>query len=744
MSAAAATGPGVEIVATKLHAPVVNTGFVSRDMLVVRLASGVSGRLVLVSAPAGWGKTVLLAQWRRAEQDHRQFAWVSLDPADDDPVRFWSYVVAALRTIVPGFGGGVLAALPNAGPALDAIVLPRLINELAELTEPVVLVLDDYHELRDELVHASVAYLVQHAPRTLQIALATRVDPPLPLARLRAAGELTEIRARDLQFDAPEAEALLNGSLALGLALADVELLRARTEGWPAGLRLAALSLRGVEDRSAFIQAGGHREIADYLREVLATVTPRLRDFLLCTSILERMCAPLCAAVVGDDDAAALLTEAHRSNLFLVALDDRGHWYRYHHLLRELLQRELAQRDRAVVHDLHARASAWHWREGNIDEAITHAIAADEIESATDMIAAHWQQVVQGDPTVVDRWLKALGTDVVAADARLCIAKGWTSMLTGRFEVVEPLLEAAERNPLRGVAPDMLGTLQGKIALTRASLAYMRGNVGRAEAMAAIAAEEEAPAAKLLAGMMLGAARYFAGDRDAALQALGPTHLALQHVPQPQMRLTTLGLLAAARLDAGETHEATRLVGEAERLIDELGFAEAPTASLAQTAAAMLAETRGDLDEADRLYERGAVLAARAAWPLDHAHALLAHAALRRRRRDFSGARGLARAARTALAPCPDPGALADRLAALERALQLAPGAPRDRLDEELSERELTVLRLLATDLTQREIGNELFVSVNTVKSHTRTLFRKLGVSGRAEAVERGRALGLL
>ncbi|WP_157592420.1 AAA family ATPase [Solirubrobacter soli] len=306
MSAGAAMGPGVEIVATKLHAPTVNTGFVPRDMLVVRLASGVSGRLVLVSAPAGWGKTVLLAQWRHAEQDHRPFAWVSLDPADDDPVRFWSYVVAALRTVVPGFGGGVLAALPNAGPALNAIVLPRLINELAELPEPVVLVLDDYHELRDELVHTSVAYLLQHAPRTLQIALATRVDPPLPLARLRAAGELTEIRAADLQFDAPEAEALLNGSLALGLEPGDVELLHARTEGWPAGLQLAALSLRGVEDRAAFIRTGGDRQIADYLREVLESVTPRLRDFLLHTSILERMCAPLCAAVTGDDDAASL------------------------------------------------------------------------------------------------------------------------------------------------------------------------------------------------------------------------------------------------------------------------------------------------------------------------------------------------------------------------------------------------------------------------------------------------------
>jgi LuxR family maltose regulon positive regulatory protein len=742
---APAVAPGVEILTTKLHAPDVNRGFVPRDLLVVRLASGVTGRLVLVSAPAGWGKTVLLAQWRRAERGHRPFAWVSLDPADDDPVRFWSYVVAALRTVVPGFGGAVLAALPNAGPALNAVVVPRLINELAALEERVVLVLDDYHELQDELIHASVAFLLQHAPRNLQIAMATRVDPPLPLARLRAAGELTEIRAAELQFGAGEAEALLNGSLALGLAAEDVSLLQERTEGWPAGLRLAAMSLRDVDDRSAFLRsAASDRGIGDYLREVLDSAGAELRDFLLRTSILERVCAPLCVAVVGDEDAGERLAEAYRSNLFLVALDDRGVWFRYHHLLRDLLRGELAHRDGSLLRDLHARASAWHWREGNIDPAVTHAIAAGEIESASDMIAAHWQQVVQGDPRVVHRWLELIGADVVEADARLAIAHGWTSMLTGRFDAVEPLLRSAERNPLRGAAPDMLGTLEGKIALTRASLAYMRGDVGRAAAMASIAAGEEAPAAKVLGGMMLGAAHYFAGEREPATGILEAINRALAEVPQPQMQLTTLGLLAAARFDAGDVEAGARLVGEAERLIEEFGFSEAPTASLACTAAGRLAEARGELDEAAGLYARAAELAGRAHWPLDHAHALLAHTELLRRRRDVAGARALLRKARGVLASAPDPGALTTRLAALERTLQLAPGAPRDRLAEELSERELHVLRLLATDLSQREIGTELFVSFNTVKSHTRTVFRKLGVSSREEAVARGRELDLI
>lgn len=738
--------PEPVLVATKLHAPDLERGHVPRDVLVVRLAGGVKGRLALVCAPAGWGKTTLLSQWRIAERKHRPFAWVSLDPTDDDPVRFWSYVIGALRTVAPGFGGGTLAALPNAGPALIDVVLPRLINELAELETPVVLVLDDYHAIRDALVHASLAYLVQHAPRTLQLAVASRTEPPLSLPKLRAAGQLVEIRADDLRFDGAEAASLLNGSLALGLDDEDVARLQERTEGWPAGLQLAALSLRTRPDRGAYLRelSGDDRQIGDFLGEVIDAAPARLREFLLRTSVLERMCAPLCEAVVGDPDAGALLDEAYRSNLFVVALDERGHWYRYHHLLRDLLRSELGRRDGDGVRELHARASAWHWRAGDVDDAIVHAIAAGEVETASDMIAAHWHPFLQGGPRTVERWLDGLGEAVVQADARLCVARAWTLMLSGRFDAAEPVLDAAERHPLRGVTPDAFGTLEGKVALTRASLAYMRGDVARTAALAGSAVDEEAPAAKALAGMLLGAARAFAGDGAGAAEVLEPTRRMLEHAPAPQMRLTTLGTLAAVRLEAGETETAAVLIADAERLIEDSGFVESPTASLTHAGAGMLAEARGDLDAAEASYARAAVLAARARWPLDHAHALLAHAACRRRRRDTAGARALARDARAVLATAPDPGALSERLAALERTLQLAAPVTRERVDGDLSERELDVLRLLASDLSQREIGAELFVSFNTVKTHTKTVFRKLGVSSRADAVARGRELGLL
>jgi LuxR family maltose regulon positive regulatory protein len=729
------------LVATKVHVPDVRPGLVSRDALVARLAGGADRRLSVICAPAGWGKTVLLAQWHASER--RPFAWVSLDPSDDDPVRFWSYVIAALRTVVPGFGGAVLAALPNAGPGLVDVVLPRLINELAELPEPVVLVLDDLHVLGDELVHASLAFVIRHLPRTLHVALATRAEPPLPLARLRAAGELVELRADELAFGAGEAEALLGG---LDLERADVELLWERTEGWAAGLQLAALSLRERADRPTFIRslAGDDRQIGDYLHEVIESAERPLREFLLRTAILERMCGPLCEAVTGDPGAAALLAEAYRSNLFVVMLDERGHWYRYHHLLRDLLLSELDRGEPELVAELHSRAALWFQANGDVDAAIEHAIAAGGIDDAKELILANWHSAWHANPRTVERWLDALGAGAVQADPRLCLARGWTSMFMGRLELVEPMIRAAERNPLREAPRDELGSIATKASLLRSCLAHVRGDVGRTYVMAGYAQGDAAPAAKALANMLLGLALYFRGDGPGAIEALERAQRKLPAADWLQMRVTTFGVLAAAKAEAGDTAAAEVLAGQAERLIADYGFGASPTASLAVAAGGMVLEARGEHEAADAAYTRAALLARRAGWVLDEAHALLLHVALKRRRRDLPGARALILEARRAVGACADAGVLEERLEDAERALQIVSQRESAGGDSDLSEREIAVLRLLATDLSQREIGSQLFVSFNTVKSHTRTLFRKLGVTSRADAVARGRELGLV
>ncbi|WP_157592304.1 LuxR C-terminal-related transcriptional regulator [Solirubrobacter soli] len=719
----------------------------ARDELVTRLAESAPSKLALVCAPAGWGKTVLLAQWRVFAQEHRPFAWVSLDASDDEPVRFWSYVVAALRTIAPGFGGAVLATLPNTGSALVEAVLPQLINELAQLPVPVVLVLDDFHVVRDERVLESVAFLLRHLPRTAQLAITSRADPPLPLARLRAAGELVEVRAGELQFDGADADALLNGSLALGLGPGDVELLRRRTEGWPAGLQLAGLSLRERSDRSAFIRtlAGDDRQIGDYLAEVIEGAPRPMREFLLRTSILERMCASLCEAVTASGDAAFLLSEAFRSNLFVVALDDRGQWYRYHHLLRDLLRSELGRTEPDLVSELHARASAWHQREGDLDAAIVHGIASGQIDAASDLIARHWQKAWHVDPRTVSRWLDELPAGTIEADPRLCLIRGWTSMFLGRLDEVEPMIRLSEAGD-RGAFEDDLGSLATKGALLRACVAYLSGEVGRAHEMAVLAESDGAPTAGALSGMLIGMTRYMRGESAEAIVPLERARGLIAGGPLRQLQVTTLGVLACAKAEAGDVTAADQFALEAEAVIDERGFTESPTASLARAARGMIREQRGDLEGAEAAYTRAAVLARRDGWRIDLAHALLLHANLRRRVKDVAGARSLAREARRALATCPDPGILDERVQGLERALQVSAPVrgPALAFDADLSDREIAVLRLLATDLSQREIGSELYVSFNTVKSHTRTLFRKLSVTSRAEAVARGRELGLI
>ncbi len=344
----------------------------------MELREGSSARLILVSAPAGAGKTTVLASWRADPAEQRPFAWLSLDGRDNDPVRFWSYVLAALRTVAPAMGAEVDGALRSAGEDLTELALPLLVNALASLPEPIVLVLDDYHVISNADVHQSMEFLVDHLPRTVQLAVAGRSDPPLALARLRANAELLEVRIAELRLSTEEATALLNGSLHLGLAPEQVCILRDRTEGWAAGLQLVGLSLRDREDREHYIAsfAGDDRHITDYLvAEVVERQSPEVREFLLRTSILQRLTGPLCDALLGTSHSARRLVELERANLFLVSLDERRQWYRYHHLFGDLLVHELSLAQPDEIRPLHRRAYEWHLREGLVAEAISHAVA---------------------------------------------------------------------------------------------------------------------------------------------------------------------------------------------------------------------------------------------------------------------------------------------------------------------------------------------------------------------------------
>jgi len=749
------------LVATKLHVPEMRQGFISREELVTRLVAGGGRKLTLVCTPAGWGKTTLLSEWRASPDESRPFAWLSLDPEDDDPVRFWSYLIGALRTVDPTLGDEALARLPSAGRSLVEVVLPSLINELAESPQRSVLVLDDYHLLHNELIHASVSYLLRYLPGTLQLVIASRADPPLPLAGLRVSDELTEIRTQELRFNDQEADALLNGSLDLGLDQSDLELVQARTEGWAAGLQLAGLSLQAQADRRAFLQAlaGDDRQIGEYLHELLAEQPTELRTFLTRTSILERMCAPLCDAVTGRDDASSQLEGIYRANLFLVPLDSRGEWYRYHHLFRDLLRTELARSERALLPELNRRAAAWHRAENNLDETIEHLCAAADFAAAAELIADNWRWLATGlgQGETASRWLDRLPGEMVIEDARLCLARGWIAMGFGRHQEVTRWLRAAEACP----PPASPGEFSGPPETARAALNSAIERLRAVQALVAgdVQASIEAGRRSLelepdkgsrgyaAASVVLGAALYFAGEVSTAEEALTVGLRWLGDDPPKGALFSALGYGALIEIDKGVLTQATTLSAEAERQIEGWRLDEDPWTVSTFLARGKLLELRGELVAAEAAYAHAAKLGRRGTRPLDLTLALISLARLKRRAGDYAGARSLAREAREALNTCPDPGSLNALLKQTERSLQLAPtpaSAPVLAADLELSERELTILRLLGSKLSQREIGSNLFISLNTVKGHVKSIFRKLGVNSRAEAVARGRELGLL
>jgi LuxR family maltose regulon positive regulatory protein len=477
------------LLATKLHLPRPQPGFVPRPRLVQALSQGLARGRALVCAPAGFGKTALLADWARGGA--RPVAWLGLDAGDNDPARFWRYVVAALDRAQPGIAGRVGPLLGPPAPRSFAGLAIALINELA--AQPgdgeVVLVLDDYHLIDSGPVHESVAFLLENLPPGLHLVVSSRADPPLPLARLRARGQLTELRAAELQFTPEEAAALLSeaGPALPGPAVAA---LTARTEGWAAGLQLAALSLRRQADPAGFVAAfsGSHRYVLDYLAdEVLDAQAGPVRSFLLDTSVLERLSAGLCDAVTGRAGSQALLQEIERAGLFLVPLDEVRGWWRYHHLFAELLSARLQAEQPGRVQALHRAAAAWSEEHDLADDAIRHALTAGDTAWAARLVERNVEMLFRrSEGATLHRWLSALPAESVAARPRLCVAQATTAAISLQVEAVEALTDAAERafaavgdepyEPTVPRAASVLANVPAGITFLRAVLARLRGD----------------------------------------------------------------------------------------------------------------------------------------------------------------------------------------------------------------------------------------------------------------------------
>jgi LuxR family transcriptional regulator, maltose regulon positive regulatory protein len=443
----------IALLETKLYVPRSRRGLVLRPRLSERLDPAIAPKLVLVSAPAGFGKTTLLTEWLAARSaalaDEQLAAWLSLDQGDNDPASFWAYVIAALRTVASGVGDSALALLDAAQPPPIETVLTMLLNDLSVVAGEIVLVLDDYHVIDAREVQDGMAFLLDHLPPRLHVVIASRIDPALPLARLRARGELTEIRAAELRFTADEAAAYLNGMMGLRLTARDVAALEERTEGWIAALQLAALSMQGRDDVASFIAsfAGDDRYVVDYLaEEVLARQPEHVQTFLLQTSILGRLSGPLCDAVTGQGGGKAMLEALDRGNLFLVPLDDRRRWYRYHHLFADVLQARLLDGQPGQVPDLHRRASAWYEQNGEQPAAIGHALAARDFERAADLLELTILAMRNTRQEAKLRgWLEMLPDEVVQARPVLSVYFAGVLLISGEIEGVEDRLRDAER-----------------------------------------------------------------------------------------------------------------------------------------------------------------------------------------------------------------------------------------------------------------------------------------------------------
>jgi LuxR family maltose regulon positive regulatory protein len=739
------------LIRSKLEPPVPRER-VSRPEL-LEVCAGPPRKLTLIRAPAGSGKSTLLADWHSLESETRPFAWVALDDGDNDPVRFWTYLIHALRTLDPSAGEVSLPMLRAPRVSVVDDVLPALCNELTALPHQVVLVLEDYHLVRNPEIDEGLSYFLEHLPQTLELVLSSRSEPALPLARLRARGELAEIDAQQLCFSDEEADLFLNGMHGLGLDRSDVIRLRELTEGWAAGLYLATLSIRGRASAHEFIEAfaGDNRHVVDYLgSEVLAGLPEEMRGFLLHTSVLQRLCAPLCDAVTDRPGSVRMLHELERSNFFLIPLDTKREWYCYHHLFGELLRHELALAEPENVQALHRRASAWHREFGSASEAIHHAAAAGDVGEASELILRYWieaRDLAQLETLLT--WLDGLPPEAVTADARLALVKATTLQEVGRIAEADQWLEAAARGAADGSLLAGPASVASGVAASRAINQYFLGDVGGIAGTARPALELEEAGSDYWRSALLttfGVSVFLGGEGRIAATLLEEAVTSSEESGHSLALIHALGWCAVVYAEIGERDRADRMLDDTEALLrSETGLTEYFGMSMTHVARGKLLAGQGRLREADEALTRGIGLARRGDAKFDLSYGLLTHAEVKGDLGDRRAAKDMLREARQTAEACADPGVLPDLVARVERRLRLvASRATRTPYEEDLSERELDVLRLLASDLTQREIGEALYVSFNTVKTHVKSIFRKLDVATRPDAVSRARELRLL
>jgi LuxR family maltose regulon positive regulatory protein len=652
-------GPLLE---TKLYVPRLRRGLVARPRLIERIRRGAESKLTLISAPAGFGKTTLLTEWlASASAGERPAAWLSLDPSDDQPTSFWTYLITALQTVVPGVGASSLSSLQGQQPPPIETVLATLLNELGALAHDIVLVLDDYHVVDGPDVQGGMAFLLENLPPRVHLVITTRADPALPLARLRAGGELAEIRAADLRFTPDEAAAYLNEAMGLDLAARDVAALEGRTEGWIAALQLAALSIQGREDVAGFIAgfAGDDRYIVDYLvEEVLQRQPEEIRSFLLDTSILDRLTGPLCDAVTGQRGGKATLEALDRGNLFMVPLDDRRRWYRYHQLFADVLRARLLDEQPEQAPELHRRASEWYERNGDRSEAIRHAMAGEDFARAADLVELAIPATSRARQEATMRgWLQALPDELLRVRPVLSNAYAGSLLVRGEVEGVEERLRDAERwlgamdatvvGPGEGAGSMVVvdeaafRRLPGSVAVHRAGQALILGDVAGTAAHARRALDlvgEDDHLARGGAAGLLALASWTSGDLVAASRWYAAAMASLEKAGHLSDVIGCALALADIRLAQGRLGEALRIFERGSALATGQDGPVLRGAADMHVGISAVFRERDDLEGAGRHLSEARALGEENGLPQNRYRSRVAMAAIRQAEGDLDGA----------------------------------------------------------------------------------------------------------
>ncbi len=741
-----AGGPAFDLVVSKLRRPTTRPGTVCRSSLIERLAREDSRPIVSVVAPAGYGKTTLLSQW--AERNGQAFAWVSVDEKDNDPKVLLTYIAEALDAIEP-VGSRVFDALASPVSSVPGSVVPRLGAALAAMTSPVVLVLDDVHLLHNSECRAALSVLADHVPASSRLAFAGRDEPPLRTARLRAAGKILEVGPADLSLTVQEAALLLRAA-GVSLSEADVARLHQRTEGWAAGLYLAALAIRagGPLAGAGVPFTGGDLFVSEYVEsEFLARISQRQRVFLTRTAVLEAMCGPLCDAVLELPGSAATLAGLARSNLLLVPLDRWGQWYRYHHLFRDMLLAELHRLEPGLIPVLQRRAARWCAENGLPEDAMEYAITAGDIDMAARLAGRLWMPTMrQGRITTLERWLRRLDEQgAIERYPMLAVQAAYAFALTGRPAEAERWADVVDRwqyGDASWPADPFTEALAGLVraALCRHGAEQMRADADEAEQKRA-AANIQAPAPALMQGL----ARVLSGDLDGGDAFFQEAVSVAEEGTAPETLAITLcerSLVAVARRD---WDRAAVLADQARAPLRRAGTEDSFATPLVCAVQARMAVHRGDLPAARRELVSAQRLRGLLTYAIPHLavqariELARAHLALD----DLAGARTLMWEIEELLSRRPGLGTLVGEAEALRARLAKergsnVPGA------SALTPAELRLLPLLSTHLTASEIAAELVLSPHTIKAEVKSIYRKLDASSRYQAVTRARELGLL